>query len=182
MAPHARLVGPIPDGADPDEYDRVRRRVLWKLTTGLYLLASRGREQRNLMTCSLVTQLATDPKLVGVAVESDALSLRLVREGRSFLLALLDREDRAVVRSFAKPALDDPEAGTLNGVACRPSPVTGCPLPLRAAAYLDCRLEREVDVGSHVLCVGEVVDAGFGAAGPDVALLRSEDTRMSYGG
>jgi flavin reductase (DIM6/NTAB) family NADH-FMN oxidoreductase RutF len=182
MAPHARLVGPVPDGADADEYDRVRRKVLWKLTTGLYLLGSRGREQRNLMTCSLVTQLATDPKLLGVAVESGALTLQLVREGRSFVLALLEREDRTIVRSFAKPAIEDTAAGTLNGVAYRSSPVTGCPLPVRAAAYLDCRLEREVDFGSHVLCVGEVVDAGFGDAGPDVALLRSEDTRMSYGG
>lgn len=182
MSPRAHLVGPVPVGVDPDEYDRVRRRVLWKLTTGLYLVGSRAGERRNLMTCSLVTQLATEPKLVGVSIESGARTLELVHEGRAFVLALVRRVDRSVVRSFAKPAVDDPAAGTLNGLAYRPAPVTGCPLPLLAAAYVDCRLERAVDLGTHTLCVGEVVHAGFGDGGEDVPLLRTEDTRMSYGG
>lgn len=182
MAPHARVVGPFPDGVVPDEYDRLRRRVLWKLPTGLYLLGSRAGDRRNLMTCNFVTQLATEPKLVGVAVEREAFSLQLVREGRCFALALLDRGDRAVVRTFVKPAVDDPAARTLGGVAYFGAPVTGAPVPVLAAAYLDCRLEREVDLGSHVLCVGEIVDAGFGERGELVDVLRSEDTRMNYGG
>ena len=33
-------VGPFPDGADPAEYDRLRRRVLWKLPMGLYVLGA----------------------------------------------------------------------------------------------------------------------------------------------
>ena len=33
-------VGPFPDGADPDEYDRLRRRVLWKMPSGLYVVGS----------------------------------------------------------------------------------------------------------------------------------------------
>ncbi|MCU1495605.1 MAG: dfa3 1 [Acidimicrobiaceae bacterium] len=182
MAPHARAVGPFPDGVDPDEYDRLRRRVLWKLPTGLYLLGSRAGDRRNLMTCNLVSQLAMEPKLVGVAVERDAVTLGLVRDGGSFALALLDREDRAVVRVFAKPAVEDRSTHTLSGVAYRDAPVTGAPIPEIAAAFLDCRLEREVDLGSHVLCVGEVLAAGFGERGEDAEILRSEDTRMNYGG
>lgn len=182
MAPHARAVGPFPDGVDPDEYDRLRRRVLWRMPTGLYLLGSTDGARRNLMTCNLVSQLATEPKLVGVAVEQASVTLALVRAGRCFSLALLDRADRAVVRVFAKPAVDDRAARTLSGVAYRDAPVTGAPLLASAAAYLDCRLEREVELGSHVFCVGEVVDAGFAEGGEDVEILRSEDTRMNYGG
>ncbi|HUY30599.1 MAG TPA: flavin reductase family protein [Acidimicrobiales bacterium] len=182
MAPHASIVGPFPPGADRVQYDRLRRRVLWRLTTGLYLFGTRAGARRNLMTCSLVTQLATDPKLVGVSVERAATSLALAREGGGFALTLVDRADRAVVRTFAKPAVEDVPARTLSGRAYEDAPVTGAPVLAGAAAYLDCRLEREVDLGSHVLCVGEVVGAGFGDAGEDVAVLRSEDTRMSYGG
>jgi len=134
------------------------------------------------MTCTLVSQLATDPKLVGVSVERQALSLRLAREGAGFALGLVAREDRAVVRTFAKPAVDEPAARTLSGHAYRDAPVTGSPVLETAAAYLDCRLEREVDLGSHVLCIGEVVGAGVGGRGDDADVLRSEDTRMNYGG
>ncbi len=182
MTPHPQLIGPFPLGIDPVDYDRRRRRVLWRMPTGLYLLGSRAGTRRNLMTCNLAVQLASEPKLVGVAVESGSVTLGLVREGRSFALSLLSRDDRALVRIFAKPAIDDPEAGTLSGVACLDAPATGCPTPAGAAAVLDCRLEREVELGSHSLLVGEVLDAVFGEKGEEVEVLRSEDTRMNYGG
>ena len=34
------LVGPFPPGVDPDSYDRLRRRILWRMPTGIYLLGS----------------------------------------------------------------------------------------------------------------------------------------------
>ena len=47
-------VGPFPDGADRDEYDRLRRRVLWTMPTGLFVIGSRAGDRRNLMTANLV--------------------------------------------------------------------------------------------------------------------------------
>ncbi|MDA8291114.1 MAG: flavin reductase family protein [Actinomycetota bacterium] len=182
MAPRPSIVGPFPPGSDHEGYDRLRRRVLWRLTNGLYLLGARAGARRTLMTCSLVSQLATSPKLVGVALESGSESLALVRVAGAFALTLVQRSDAAVVRTFAKPAVEDPVAGTLSGRAYRDAAVSGSPVLVGAAAFLDCSVERIVDLGSHVLCVGEVVDAGFGEAGEDVEVLRSEDTRMSYGG
>lgn len=182
MSPTARLAGPFPAGVDPEVYDRLRRRVLWSLPTGLYLLCSRAGEQRNWMTCNWVTQVATDPKLVAVSVERGVHTYELIRSGRCFALALLSREDRALVRRFVKPAADDPEAKTLNGFPYRDAPVTGVPLPVAAAAFLDCRVEREVALGSHSLFVGEVVDASAAPGEGEIPVLRMEDTRMSYGG
>ncbi|MHB1929174.1 MAG: flavin reductase family protein, partial [Acidimicrobiales bacterium] len=110
--------GPPEDDAG-DAGDRVRRRVLWALPTGLYLLGSRSADgsRRNLMTLSWALQVATAPKLVAVGVETGAFTHGLVAEGGVFALSILRREDRAVVRRFAKPAEDDPEEGTLGGQA-----------------------------------------------------------------
>src|SRR5215218_1190009 len=69
------IVGPIPHGHDPEEYDKLRRRVLWKMPSGLYILGSRAGERRNGMTINWVTQLSFEPKLVGVSVERDARTL-----------------------------------------------------------------------------------------------------------
>jgi flavin reductase (DIM6/NTAB) family NADH-FMN oxidoreductase RutF len=49
-------------------------------------------------------------------------------------------------------------------------------------AWLDCEVRHSLEVGSHTLFVGEVVDAGFAEGGEDASVLRMEDTRMSYGG
>jgi flavin reductase (DIM6/NTAB) family NADH-FMN oxidoreductase RutF len=184
VADISKLVGPFPDGADPEAYDRIRRRVLWRLPTGLFLVGSSAGGGRNLMTANLVAQLCVVPKLVGVAVEVTARTHELIEAGGSFALSLLGRGDRALVRKFVKPAVDDRAARTLNGVAYFDAPVSGAPVLARAVAYVDCRLERTIAFGSHSLFIGEVVDAAFGSVttAEDAELLRVEDTRMSYGG
>jgi flavin reductase (DIM6/NTAB) family NADH-FMN oxidoreductase RutF len=177
--PRAAATPEEPD-PDADAFDRLRRRVLWKLPSGLYLVGSRAGGVRNLMTLNWASQLALQPKLVGVSIEREALSHRLIAEGGVFSLSLLDREDRAVVRRFVKPAIYEPEAGTLSGQPVRTAR-TGAPILAAAVAWLDCEVRHRLDLGSHALFVGEVVDSGFGGD-EDAPILRMEDTRMSYGG
>jgi flavin reductase (DIM6/NTAB) family NADH-FMN oxidoreductase RutF len=169
-----------PEQTAGDAYDRLRRRVLWALPTGLYLLGSCANGRRNLMTHSWATQVASEPKLVGVGVEVGAVTHELIRDGAVFSLSLLRRDDRAVVRRFGKPAVDDPETGTLSGHPVFAA-ATGAPILTAAAAWLDCELRHTLELGSHTWFVGEVVACDF-PAGDGADMLRMEDTRMSYGG
>ena len=116
--------GPVPDGHDPDEYDRLRRRVLWSLPTGLFVVGSRSGERRNLMTANWVMQVAVTPKLVAVSVERGSVTASLVEEGGGFSVSVLSRSDRALVRRFVKPVEDivTDEAGvalTMQGTPVR---------------------------------------------------------------
>ena len=173
-------VGPFPPGADPEEYDKLRRRVLWAMPYGLYVVGSRSGDQRNLMTLNWVTQLSFDPKLLGIAVERGALTERLISGGARFSLCMIDREDRAIVRKFTKPVEVDAAAGTMNGFPYHDGR-TGAPVLDQAVAFVECEVRQEVPTGSHTLFVGEVVDAGFHKP-EDTPVLRMEDTRMIYGG
>jgi len=186
------LVGPVPVGRDPERYDRLRRRLLWALPTGLYVLGSRHGGRRNLMTVSWVTQVATDPKLVATSVETGSVTGGIVSESGVFVLTMLRRADKTLVRRFVKPAADvdvdeGSGRGTMNGEPVVQAP-SGAPVLAAAGAWLDCAVRHRVELGSHVLFVGEVTDCGVGAPGdpadgeaPD-QWLRMEDTRMSYGG
>jgi flavin reductase (DIM6/NTAB) family NADH-FMN oxidoreductase RutF len=178
MSQHGELVGPFPDGVDPEEYDRLRRRVLWQLPMGLYVLGSGAGATKNLMTLNWAMQVSVRPKQVAVSVERSAVSHRLVTEGACFALSLIDRSDRAAVRRFVRPAVHDEAARTLNDMGYSTA-LTGAPIPEIAASWLDCVVTGTLDVGSHTLFVGEVVAA---AGGTDASILRMEDTRMSYGG
>ncbi|HZQ57386.1 MAG TPA: flavin reductase family protein [Acidimicrobiales bacterium] len=173
-------VGPFPPGADPSDYDKLRRRVMWAMPSGLYVIGSRAGERRNGMTANWVTQVSSVPKLVAVAVERDALTHELVHDGGVFSVCIIDREDRAIVRKFTKPVEVDLEAKALNGVTYVEK-TTGAPILAQSVAWLDCAVRQEVEVGSHTLFVGEVVDAGF-AKDEATPVLRMEDTRMNYGG
>jgi len=173
-------IGPFPSGADPVEYDKLRRRVLWTMPSGLYLVGSRAGSRRNAMTANWVSQVSFSPKLVAVSVERDALTHALIHDGGVFSLSILDRDDRAVVRKFVKPVEVDGQGDELNGLAFVER-VTGAPILVQALAWLDCALRHELDVGGHTLFVGEVVDAGF-SKDESTPVLRMEDTRMNYGG
>lgn len=174
-------VGPFPEGADPVEYDKLRRRVLWKFPSGLYVIGSRSADgtEQNLMTANLVTQVSFSPKLVGVSVEDNAVTHRLIADGQAFTVNVLDREDRAIVRKFTKPV--EVEGSAANGFAFHAAPMTGGPVLDQALAYVDCRLWQSVEVGTSTFFIGEVVDAGF-QRDEDTDVLRMEDTRMNYGG
>jgi flavin reductase (DIM6/NTAB) family NADH-FMN oxidoreductase RutF len=177
-------IGPYPPGVQSDEdkdaYDRLRRRVLWSLPYGLYVVGSRAGDRRNAMTLNWATQVAFEPKLVGISVEKAAVTHELISEGRAFTVNTIDREERAIVRKFTKPVDVDTDAQTLNGFAYRDGQ-TGTPILVQAVAWLDCTLHDQLDTGNHTFFVGEVVDCGF-QKDEATPVLRMEDTRMNYGG
>jgi len=178
-------IGPYPPGVETDEqhdeYDRLRRRVLWKMPYGLYVLGSTDKgERRNGMTVNWVTQVSFDPKWIGVSVEQAAFTHELIEAGGCFSLSIIDLEDRAIVRKFTKPVDVDLAAKTLNGFPYVER-VSGAPILAQAAAYIDCELRERLIAGDHTFFVGEVVDSGF-LKDEDAPVLRMEDTRMNYGG
>jgi flavin reductase (DIM6/NTAB) family NADH-FMN oxidoreductase RutF len=175
-------IPPFPDGADPDEYDRLRRRVLWKMPSGLYIVGSTDKgDRRNGMTLNWATQLSFDPKWLGVGVEHGAFTHELITAGGVFALCIIDREDRAIVRKFTKPVDVDLAAHTLNEFANFDRPATGAPVLAQSVAYVECEVRQTVEIGNHSLFLGEVVNAAF-LKDEATDVLRMEDTRMNYGG
>lgn len=170
---------------DEAAFDHHRRRVLWALPTGLYLVGSRDGDEVNLMTANLVVQVCIEPKLVAVALERDSKTAGLVSRGGGFTISLLHRSDRDVVRRFVKPVGEDKIVRNADGVVTtmaghEVNEVGAGRLPVlgAAAGYLVCTVTRFEDLGSHALCVGEVTDVW----GEPSEVLRMEDTRMHYGG
>jgi flavin reductase (DIM6/NTAB) family NADH-FMN oxidoreductase RutF len=174
-------VPPFPPGADPEEYDKLRRRVMWSMPSGLFVVGSTDKaERRNAMTLNWATQVSSDPKLVGIGVEKEAFTHELITASGVFSLCIIDREDRAIVRKFTKPVDVDLAAKTLNDFPYLER-VTGAPVLAQSVAFLDCEVRNPVDTGDHTFFIGEVVDSGFLKA-EDTPVLRMEDTRMNYGG
>lgn len=190
--------GSGPDADDPDDaYDRLRRRVLWSMPTGLFVVGSRHGDRRNLMTANWVMQVATTPKLVAVAVESTAVTRELIEAGGRFSVSVLPRSERAVIRRFVKPVRDVvlDASGVATSLQGEPvhEVVGGLPCLSSALSWLSCEVRSTNrwdgiagGPASHVLFVGEVVDVGEsereGTGDDALAVLEMRDTRMNYGG
>ncbi len=169
----------MPPDALPDE---LVNRVTWKIPNALALVGSRAGDRWNAMTTSWITQLSMEPVLIGVGVDNSAVTHELITEGRSFSVNLWSADDTRVFVKFSKPAeLASSESGdtTLNGRAVRAG-VTGAPVFDEAIAYLDCEVRQAVDLGTHTLFIGEVVDAEI--RDDEARSASMADTRMKYGG
>jgi flavin reductase (DIM6/NTAB) family NADH-FMN oxidoreductase RutF len=151
--------------------------VTWKIPNALALVGSRSGAERNAMTTSWITQLSMEPVLIGVGVDNDAVTHRLITEGGSFTVNLWDAENTRVFVKFSKPATY--ADGTLNGWAVTES-TTGAPVFADAIAWIDCEVRHAFDLGTHTLFVGEVVDAAINDDEKRSASM--SDTRMKYGG
>lgn len=157
--------------------DELLNRVTWKIPNALALVGSRAGEERNGMTTSWITQLSMEPVLIGVGIDNGAVTHRLVRDGGAFSVNLWDAADTRVFVKFSKPATY--ADGALNGRPVRDG-VTGVPVFTEAVAWLECEVRHTLDLGTHTLFVGEVVDAGV--ADDEARPASMADTRMKYGG
>lgn len=196
MGPFGGVTRQAPDGSGASEDERLRRRVLWSIPTGLFVVGSRSEERVNLMTANLVVQVSTTPAAVAVAVESGSVTCNLIEDGGAFTVCILDRQDRSLVRRFVKPV---DQVGRDTGgsiVSIQGEPVLqvagGLPVLEVSIGWIACRVGQSVDPGggtpgsaSHRLFIGEVVATGqraVSSGAPDRQVLRMEDTRMHYGG
>jgi flavin reductase (DIM6/NTAB) family NADH-FMN oxidoreductase RutF len=161
--------------------DELLNRVTWKIPNALALVGSRAGDERNAMTTSWITQLSMEPVLIGVGVDNKAVTHRLITDGGSFTVNLWNADDTRVFVKFSKPAAFETgaEGDTLNGRAVRTA-TTGAPIFDEAIAWLDCEVRQSVDLGTHTLFIGEVVDASI--ADDDARPASMNDTRMKYGG
>ena len=152
-------------------------RLTWKIPNVLALVGSRSGEEYNAMTTSWITQLSMEPVLIGIGVDNIAVTHRLITEGGSFTVNLWDSTDTRVFVKFSKPATYSD--GKLNGWPVKEA-TTGAPVFIDAIAWMDCVVRHTLDVGTHTLFAGEIVD---GAIQNDQARPAAmSDTRMKYGG
>lgn len=152
-------------------------RVTWKIPNALALVGSRAGDERNAMTTSWISQLSMEPVLIGVSVDNEAVTHRLITEGGSFSVNLWSSDDTRVFVKFSKPATED--GNTLNEREFVDG-ATGVPVFTEALAWLVCEVRQSIDLGTHTLFIGEVVDVGINDDETRAAAM--SDTRMKYGG
>ncbi len=157
----------------------VINKIMWQIPNALCLVGSRAGDEWNGMTQSWVSQVSMSPVLVAISVDSSAVTNRLIRDGGSFTVNLWDQSDTRVFVRFSKPAKK--EGDTLNGRPIREGK-TGAPIFTEAVAFIECSVVTTLELGSHDLFIGEVVDAGFHDDREGTPVASMSDTRMKYGG
>jgi flavin reductase (DIM6/NTAB) family NADH-FMN oxidoreductase RutF len=126
------------------------------------------------LTTTAVTSVSRNPPLLLVCVDRHSRTLPAIRHSGSFVVNFLDARHPDLARRFASKAEDKFAALTwLAGT-------NGAPvLHEHAHAWVDCRVEREIEAGDHVVVIGEIV---HGAVSDDTGRRPLTYYGRSFGG
>jgi|GEM_PF-1587503 len=146
---------PIPELVDVAVDPRVAALAL--IPHGRFVLTAAYGEWRSGVIVRWVQQVSATPLLVMVAIEKGQPLSPLIRDSRRFALCQIGPEDRVLSKIF-EAGREDPSDPFLGLITIK-SP-GGAPVPVKAAAWLDCELTRHLDVeGNCELYIG-LVHAG----------------------
>ncbi len=155
-----------------------RKKVLRRLTYGLYILAAASGDEMAAATVTWLSQASFTPPLVVVAVKKGSHLHELVQRAGSFAVSIIAENQRDLAAAFFRGS--KLENGLLNGYAFERGPVTGAPLLTDLPAWFEARITDTIDRGDHTVHVAEVV--GVGLRNPEARPLALRDTEWSYGG
>lgn len=139
--------------------------VLSRFASGVTVVTTREGERRHGLTVSAFNSVSAAPPRVLVCLNNDSDSKPMVERSGVFAVHILGRQHVALGPRFAKIG---PGPGDLfEGLGTR-TEVTGAPILSECLAWLDCRVETALAVGSHTVFVGAVQAAGVCGEGEPV--------------
>ncbi len=136
---------------DPNEF----RRVLSHVPTSVVVVTGiKDDGTKAGMVIGSFTSISLNPQLVGFYPTHESTSWPPIREAGRFVVNVLAQGQDAIARQFSKKGGDK-----FQGVGHHPARHSGAPiLDEGIVAWIDCELEREIELGDHFLVVGKVLD------------------------
>ncbi|MFC1934724.1 flavin reductase family protein [Chloroflexota bacterium] len=133
-------------------------KALFKLGYGVYVVTSKKDDGINGQIANTVFQVTSEPPTVAVSINKNNLTHEFIKESKVFAASVLCQEaPLAFIGRFGFKSGRDTDK--FEGISYKPG-VTGAPVVLdNAVSYLEARVIREMDVGTHTIFVGEVVNA-----------------------
>lgn len=134
------------------------RKAFYKLTSGLYIIGAQAGEKRAGCVVNTVLQVTSTPAQLLVAINKENFTCGVVKEAGRFSATVLAQgiEPRIIgTFGFATSADTDKFSMVPTAVTAgdQPYPSVG------GVAVFDCKVVNTVDVGTHLLFIGEVEDS-----------------------
>ena len=144
-------------------------KALHKIGYGLYVITSKKDGRFNGQIANTVFQVTSQPPTIAVSINRNNLTWEFIKQSRVFSVsALCEATPLTFIGRFGfKSGRDTDKFEGLNYKTGE----TGVPIVLdNTVAYLEARVTQEMDVGTHTIFIGELVNAE----------VISDETCMTY--
>lgn len=134
------------------------RKAFFTMTCGLYVVSAETEGRRAGCVVNTAVQVTSAPPQISVAVNKENATADVIVHAGAFAVTVIDTTvEMSFIGDFGfhSSATYDKFAGHQVRRTALGAPFT----PEHAAAVFSCRLANTIDVGTHWLFIGEVVDA-----------------------
>ncbi|MCK5186111.1 MAG: flavin reductase [Deltaproteobacteria bacterium] len=133
-------------------------KALYKLSYGLYLITSKKGEQINGQTANALIQVTAEPPAIAIGLNKKNLTNEFIKESKVFTVSILSQDTPLnLIGQFGfKSGRDTNKFDQVNYKLGK----TKAPIVLdKTLAYLEVKVTQKMDVGTHTIFVGEVVES-----------------------
>ena len=138
--------------------------AFYRLSYGLYIVSSKSDGKLNGQIANTVFQVSSQPPTLAVSINKQNLTHEFISKSGVFAVSILSQEaSMKLIGLFGfKSGRDtDKFAQVQHKIG-----VTGAPIVLESTlAFVECKVVNSLDVGTHTIFIGEVVDADVLADG-----------------
>jgi flavin reductase (DIM6/NTAB) family NADH-FMN oxidoreductase RutF/rubredoxin len=132
--------------------------TLFKISYGLYIVTSGDKDHGNGFICNTVFQVASEPPRFAASCNKNNFTCGLIEKHECFAISVLGENTSPDIfgRFGYRSGKDFNKIEGMNVIYEE----TGSPIILNdAVGYLECRLIQKVDVGTHIIFIGDLVNA-----------------------
>lgn len=125
---------------------------------GMYVIGSRKGDRLNAQIANTVFQITSEPPTIAVSINKKNLTHEFINESKVFSASILCQETPlSFIGKFGFKSGRD--VNKFEGINYKPGE-NGAPIVLdNAVSYMEARVIKEIDVGTHTVFIGEVVNA-----------------------
>jgi flavin reductase (DIM6/NTAB) family NADH-FMN oxidoreductase RutF/rubredoxin len=132
-------------------------KALYKIGYGMYIIGAKKGDKINAQVANTVFQITSEPPTVAVSINKKNLTWEYINQSKAFSASVLTQETPlSFVGQFGFKS--GRETNKFEGVNYKTGQ-TGSPIVLdNAVSYLEAKVIQSIDVGTHTIFVGELVD------------------------
>jgi len=134
-------------------------KALYKISYGVYIVCSVDGDKINGQIANTVIQAASEPPTIAVSINKENLTHEYIKKSGVFTASVLSQDTPlSFIGNFGfKSGRDTNKFENVN----YKTGTTKAPVVTdNTTAYLEVRVTKEIDVGTHTMFIGELVDAG----------------------
>jgi flavin reductase (DIM6/NTAB) family NADH-FMN oxidoreductase RutF/rubredoxin len=132
--------------------------AFFKLSYGLFVVGSANKNKLNGYIANTVFQVTAEPAQLAISCSKDNFSAQMIDQSGYFSVSVLDREaNQKIISTMGYKSGDTvnkfEDLDYITGQS-------GVPILLQDSnAWFECKVVQKTDVGSHLIFIGEVMDA-----------------------